>query len=92
MVTTAVVVFAVNILASVLKRWIAPKWGKFGVQVTVFVLALIGAAYFEFGASVAGLQAWVEQGLILFASAVTVYEVILSHIPQFKGSTAPEEA
>lgn len=86
MITTAAIVFAVNILASFLKRSITPKWGIIGTQVTVFILALIGALYYTFSGVYPGLQAWVVQGLEIFAISVAFYEVILSKIPVFKGS------
>lgn len=88
MLTTASIVFAVNVLSSILKRVVAPKWGTFGTQVVVFVLALIGALYFTLQGSFPGIVDWVKQGLQIFALAVTLYEVILSRIPLFKGSSA----
>lgn len=80
------IVFAINILTSVVKKWIFPKWGKFGVQLFVFALALIGAAYLTYEAQIPGLSAVVAAAFGLFSLAVTFYEVILSYIPIFKQS------
>lgn len=84
--TEIVIVFAVNVLTSVFKRWIEPKWGRIGVQISVFVLALIGAVYVTYGPLFASIQDIVTQGLIIFSLAITFYEVVLNRIALFKGN------
>lgn len=75
------IVFGVNVLSSVLKRWVAPKFGKIGVQITVFVLAFIAAYIFLYG----NYEQLLNSTLAIFSVAVAFYEVILSRIPIFKG-------
>ena len=79
--TTTAIVFIINIFTSLLKRYVYPKYGKLGVQVLVFILAFIAAIYFKYGY---GVRVYVTEALILFSSAVAIYEVILSRISVFK--------
>ena len=79
------IIFSINVLTSVLKRWIEPKWGKIGVQVTVFLLALIAAVYLSYGQFVIGLSDIVGGAIGLFSLSVALYEVLLKHIGIFKG-------
>lgn len=84
MVTATAIVFAVNVLTSILKRWIYPRFGALGVQATAFILAFIAAIYVTWKSAVPGLEAYVINGLMVFSLAVTFYEVVLSHLPVFK--------
>lgn len=83
--TVAAITFAVNILTSLLKGFVYPKFGKLGVQVVAFVLAAIGAWYFIYGQHIASLASFVVAALAIFSLSVTFYEVILQHLPWFKG-------
>ena len=84
------IIFAINIVTSIVKRWIFPKWGAIGTQVFAFGLALIGAVYWTYSSQVPGLEAIVASAIGLFSLAVTFYEVILQHIPLFKGPALEE--
>ncbi len=90
MVTAAAIVFAVNVFASILKRWVAPKFGRLGVQVTVFILAAIGALYASYHGQFPELKVWAEAALGVFSLSVAFYEVILSRLPVFKGGEVEE--
>ncbi len=78
------IVFLVNLGSSVLKKWIYPKYGAVGIQVTVFILATIGALYITFKESILGLREVIETALSIFAVAVAFYEVILSKFTWFR--------
>lgn len=82
--TEIAVVFAVNVVGSLFKKWVAPRWGKFGVQVLVFVGALLGALYLTYESALPGVKEVVTEGVKVFALAVAFYEVILSKFPAFK--------
>lgn len=84
--TEVTIVFGINVLTSILKRWIEPKWGKTGTQVTVFILAFIAGIYVTYGTSFAAIQEIVQGAIGLFALAVAFYEVLWKHIGLFKGS------
>ena len=90
-ISAALIAFAINVLTSLMKKYIYPRFGKIGIQVVAFVLALIGAWYFIYGQHIESFAAWVTAAFALFSIAVTFYEVILQHIPVFKG-TSPEVA
>lgn len=79
--TTTALVFLINIFTSLLKRYVYPKYGKFGVQVLAFILAVIAAVYFAYGD---GLKVYVTEALVLFSASVAIYEVILSRLSIFK--------
>lgn len=81
---TAAIVFLVNVVSSVVKRWIYPKFGKIGVQVLVFAASVVGALYWTYRHEIPGLEAIVIQAAAIFVIAVSFYEVILQHIPFFK--------
>lgn len=84
----AAVAFAVNIITSCLKNYIYPKFGKFGVQVTAFVLAAIGAVYVTYSPQLPSLVHFVEAAGAIFSLSVAFYEVVLSRISWFKGKAA----
>jgi len=79
------IILGVNVLTSIIKRWVYPKYGKVGVQILVFILAAIGALYFMYSQLIPGLQEFVASFISIVALSMTFYEVILSHIPLFKG-------
>lgn len=79
-------VFAINILISVVKKWIYPKFGKFGVQVVAFVLAGIGALYVLYGGQFPGIVQLVQTAAVVFSTSVAFYEVVLQHLDIFKGT------
>lgn len=83
------IVLVINVLTSLIKNWIKPKFGTTGVHVFVFALALIGAGYMSYKDSFPHLATYVASAGALFSLAVAFYEVILSHIPAFKGSSKP---
>ena len=78
------IAFAVNILTSISKGWIRPKFGVLGVHIVMFALAVIGALYVVYGGSYPSITRGVEAGLIIFSMAVTFYEVLLKRIALFK--------
>jgi len=84
MITAAAIVFAINVFTSIIKTWIYPKFGAIGVQVTVFALALVGAAYVSYGDAYPSARDFIISAISLFSLAVAFYEVILSHIPSFR--------
>lgn len=91
LLTVAALAFAVNILASLVKNFIAPRFGTLGVQAVIFVLATIGAFYFIYGAQFPAIQSLVVAGGVVFSTAVAFYEVILSRIGWFSnGAFAPK--
>ena len=79
--------FGINILTSVLKRWVYPTFGSFGVQVVAFVLASIGAVYFLYGGQYPGLTNLVTSAGVIFSTSVAFYEVVLKHLSVFKVET-----
>ncbi len=88
-ISSVAIAFLVNVFTSVMKTWVYPRFGKFGVQVVAFIFAVIGAWYVLYGQNIASLENIVAATIALFTLAVTIYEVILQHIPSFKG-TDPE--
>jgi len=85
LLTPAALVFGINILTSVIKRWIYPTFGQFGTQVVAFILAAVGSLYFLYGGQYPGLTHLVAVAGVIFSTAVAFYEVILQHIPAFRG-------
>lgn len=87
MLSGAAIIFIVNVFSSVLKLWVYPKYGKLGVQVMVFFLAVLGGTYYMYKHLVPGLEAFVVSVLGVFSLSVAFYEVILSHLDIFKVKT-----
>ena len=81
LISAAAIVFAINVLTSFLKKYVYPKFGRLGVQVVVFLLAIVGAWYMQYGAS---LEVYVAQAFVLFTAAVALYEVILKRVDFFR--------
>lgn len=90
LLTVGALTFAVNILTSLLKRYIYPKYGKIGVQIVAFVLASIGAVYFTYLRHNQVFSEIVGAALGLFSLSVTFYEVVLQYIPWFKAKKKTE--
>lgn len=86
--TGVAIVFLVNILTSAFKKWIYPRFGKLGVQITIFIFAVIGAFYYTYADAIPGLLHLVETACALFSLAVALYEVILSRFDFFKVPSA----
>lgn len=82
--TDVALIFIINALSSFLKKWVYPKFGKVGVQVLIFGLAVLGAIYWTYGQNVLGIKEVVVAAIGLFSLSVTFYEVILSHLAVFK--------
>lgn len=91
-ISAAASAFAVTLLGSILKRWIYPKFGKFGVQVSIFILAAIAAWFVIYGQHIANLMTLATGALAIFSLSVTFYEVLLSRIDFFKVTTGNVEA
>ena len=78
------VVFAINAVAAFFKSWVYPKWGKVGVQVSVFLAATLAALFVTYGNEIMGLKTVVAHATALFSLAVGFYEVLLSRFSLFK--------
>ena len=85
-ITGAAVAFLINIVTSLVKKYIKPKFGDLGVQIFAFVLALIGSGYVFYGDYFPGLQQFVLTAGAIFSTAVVFYEVLLKRISTFKGA------
>jgi hypothetical protein len=85
--TAGALVFGINILTSVIKRWIYPTFGGFGVQVVAFALATIGAFYVLYAGQYPGLTHLIETAGVIFSTSVAFYEVVLQHLSIFKVET-----
>ena len=84
----AVIVLGVILLTQIVKKYIYPKFGSFGVNVFAFLLALIGAVIYLYVYSIPTWQVIIERALQTLVYAVAVYEIILKKIGF---STAPAQ-
>lgn len=80
MITTAIGVLAISVLTSILKKYIAPKFGSTGVHVTIFVLGCLYAVAVSLFGIYPGLKAVATQGLEMLTLAVATYEVLLKKL------------
>lgn len=78
-------VLAINVLTSVVKRWIAPL-GTLAVHIFAFALATVGALYFLYGGQYPGIVHLAQTGALIFSTAVAFYEVVLQHVSIFKNA------
>ena len=92
LISGAAIAFGINILVSLVKRFIYPRVGSFGVHVFSFILAMIGAVYVIYGGQFPGLQQFVIAAAALFSTAVSFYEVVLKHLSVFKDESPTMEA
>jgi len=86
-ITGAALVLSINVIGSIFKRWVYPKYGKFGVQVMIFSFSLLAALYFMYKELIPGLENFIITALTIFSSTVTIYEVALQYFPAFKVNT-----
>jgi len=79
--TSVAVILLVNVVTSLLKKYVVPKWGRNGVHIILFTLATISAVYMNYGDSI---QIYVANAIAIFSLAVALYEVLLSRFAFFK--------
>lgn len=91
MISAIALVFVINVVTSVLKRWIYPSYGKLGVQVVAFIAAAIAALYVAYRQEFPGMEEFVMTALALFSSTIAIYEVVLQNISWFKVNTPEVE-
>lgn len=84
--TPIVLTFLVNVVGSFFKNYVFPRWGKLGVQVIVFLAALIAATYYAYVQDIPTIAHIVQVAAGIFAAAITLYEVLLSYFPFFKST------
>lgn len=87
MLTLGAITLIINVATSVLKRYVYPKYGKFGVQLFAFACALIAAVYVTYKEQFPGVEEFVVTVLAIFSMAVAFYEVVLQNISWFKVNT-----
>lgn len=80
MLSAAAVVIVINAATKFLRTFIFPRFGKTGVQAIVFICALIGTAYFNYGSQFPSVQIYLIQAIAFFSSAITLYEVLFSKL------------
>lgn len=79
-----VTILGINVLTSFLKKYIYPKFGKVGVQFTLFILCFIGATLWSLKEKYASIGAFFATGMAIFMMAISLYEVVLQYFPIFK--------
>ena len=87
MLTVSALAFLINIGTAVF-NWIFQKVGRVGTQIFIFVLALGGAAYAQYGSAFPTFQSYLTAAVILFSLSVAFYEVLLRYFPAFSGPQA----
>ena len=80
MITGTVSVLVISFLAQILKKWVRPKWGRFGIQVSVFVLAVLATIVSNLIQSNPLLAEWFGNGITLLAASIATYEILLKKI------------
>lgn len=72
--------FIINIITWLTKQYIKPKYGKTGVQVFVFILALIGASIMWFSRNIASFELILRDAGIILAFSIAMYETLWSKL------------
>ena len=72
--------FALACLTQLVKNIIFPKYGATGVHVFIFIIATLGTVVVGMVTAMPSLMAIIENGLALLATAITMYETVLSKI------------
>ena len=80
MITGTVSVLVISFLAQILKKWVRPKWGRFGIQVSVFVLAVLATIVSNLIQSNPLFAEWFGNGITLLAASIASYEILLKKI------------
>ena len=80
MITGTVSVLVISFLAQILKKWVRPKWGRFGIQVSVFVLAVLATIVSNLIQSNPLFAEWFGNGITLLAASIATYEILLKKI------------
>ena len=80
MITGTVSVLVISFLAQILKKWVRPKWGRFGIQVSVFVLAVLATIVSNLIQSNPLFAEWFGNGITLLAASIASYEILLKKV------------
>ena len=79
-----IIAFVINILTSLVKNYVKPKFGDSGVQALVFILAVVGVFGWDYISKVPEWKTIVLGGLQTLAYAIAMYEIILKKIGFFE--------
>lgn len=83
------ITFVVNLATTFFKKVVFPRFGRTGVQVILFICALIGAVYYQYLQHVPSIKEIVAGAIAIFSMAIALYEVILSRFSFFQSSDTP---
>lgn len=79
--------FALSLLTQFVKNIVFPKYGATGVHILMFILACLGVVCVGLYTSMPSVAKIIEEGLALLASAIAMYEVLLSKLGFSQGTT-----
>ena len=80
MITGTISVIAISVFAQILKKWVRPKFGILGIQVSVFLLAVLATIITNAIQSNPAFAQWFGNGLGLLAASITSYEILLKKL------------
>ena len=78
------ITFGINALSQLLKEKIAPKYGEFGMQVTVFAISLLVAGGYLAYDKIDGFAQFIEYTIGFFTFAITFYEILWKRFKNVK--------
>ena len=79
-----IITFGINLLAQLLKKKVAPKYGEAGMQVTVFIISLIVAGGFVAYKEIEGFAEFSGYVAGFFTFAITFYEILWKRFKNVK--------
>ena len=80
MITGAISVIGITVFAQILKKWVRPKFGILGIQVSVFLLAVLATIITNAIQSNPAFAQWFGNGITLLAASIASYEILLKKI------------
>jgi heme A synthase len=80
----ALIIIAISLATSILKKFIVPKFGEIGVHITIFLIALIGTGVYTYGSANPSFMEVIQSALAFLIATVGVYEILLKKINFFK--------
>ncbi len=75
-----IIFMAVVLLTQFIKGTVFPRFGKTGVHIVTFTIAVIGLGIYQWAQADASVMEILMQALQFLAGAIAVYEIILSKI------------
>lgn len=74
------IAFGITLLTQLIKKFVYPKFGSYGVHALIFILSLAGVSVYYFVYTIPEWQVIIQKAIQTLAYSVAIYEIILKKV------------